>query len=120
MHQKKFGSHSEQLIMQELTQRGFVIRAHNYTTFSGEIDIIAQKGDTVAFIEVKARRNPLFDMTELISYTKQKRIIATAKLYCAEYTLINITCRFDVAFVSHVNNNTTITIIENAFTESSS
>ncbi len=116
---KKFGSQSEQLIIDTLIENGFTIQAQNYRKFSGEIDIIAQKKDILAFIEVKARQAPLFDMAELISYTKQKKIIALAKFYCAERNIVDMTCRFDVAFISYENKQRIISIIENAFTESS-
>jgi putative endonuclease len=118
MKHNQLGSTGEQLVVNELGKKGFTIHAQNYRKFVGEVDIIAQKGTLLIFVEVKARRNPLFDMAELISYTKQKKIIATAKYYCIEKNITNVTCRFDVALVSHENKGTTITIIENAFTES--
>ncbi len=52
-------------------------------------------------------------MTELISYQKQRKIIATAKRYCAEHKIIDMICRFDVALVSEkINEKPTILIIE--------
>ncbi len=116
---KQLGIFGEKLVVDNLLKAGFSIVAQNYTQYFGEIDIIAQKGDLLSFIEVKTRHNPLFDMTELISYSKQKKIIATAKYYCARNKIVNLTCRFDVALVtSNTKNQLEVTIIENAFTES--
>jgi putative endonuclease len=119
-NQKQFGIEGEALVIDSLIKKGFSIIAQNYRQFTGEIDIIASKGTDLVFVEVKTRYNPLFDMTELISRTKQKKIIATAKWYCTQKGIINMTCRFDVALVAHntIDNSTTITIIENAFIES--
>lgn len=116
---KQRGIAGEMVVINHLIANGFIIRAHNYMQRCGEIDIIAQKGDLLSFIEVKMRTNPLFDMSSLIPYSKQKKIITTAKLYCAQQNIIDLVCRFDVALVrkDHENKDA-ITIIENAFTES--
>jgi putative endonuclease len=37
--------------------KGYKILARRYRTICGEIDIIVQKGDTIAFIEVKSRKS---------------------------------------------------------------
>lgn len=39
-----------------LLLNGYRIRAMRFRTKSGEVDIIARKGDLIAFVEVKARR----------------------------------------------------------------
>jgi Holliday junction resolvase-like predicted endonuclease len=54
-------------------------------------------------------------MTELITRSKQRKIIATAKAFLAAQESSAVSCRFDVALVS---DSSTIEYIENAFTES--
>jgi putative endonuclease len=49
------GSFSEYLAAFSLMLRGYRILAMRYRVKSGEIDIIARKGDLVSFVEVKAR-----------------------------------------------------------------
>jgi putative endonuclease len=49
------GQFSEYLAALSLMVRGYRILAMRYRVKSGEIDIIARKGDLVSFIEVKAR-----------------------------------------------------------------
>jgi putative endonuclease len=52
---KKFGDESEALATRFLEQEKFVILERNYYARKlGEIDIIAQKGDVLHFIEVKS------------------------------------------------------------------
>ena len=114
-HNKKtVGNEGEQLVVNQLEKQGFTIAARNYAKQYGEIDIIAQKDDLLAFIEVKNRYNPLFDMTELIPRSKQKKLIAVAKAFLARHHTQNVTCRFDVALVTGSDQ---IEYIENAFTE---
>ena len=116
---KVFGKFGEDLVVQMLLKQGFKIKARNYNKLCGEIDIIAQKGEVLSFVEVKSRINPLFDMTCLISPTKQKKIVNTAKYYCSEHDIRNMICRFDVALVTQNEIKISqVTIIENAFTES--
>lgn len=51
------GYYGEFLATFLLRVKGYRILAHRYKTFCGEIDIVAKKGDQIAFIEVKARKN---------------------------------------------------------------
>ncbi len=115
---KETGIHGEQLVVDYLLKNGCEIVARNYTKRFGEVDIIAQDSDTLRFIEVKTRHNPLFDPAELISRAKQKRIIAVAKEFMAKHTETeNVFCRFDVAFVITNSQKVTISYIANAFME---
>jgi len=110
---KSVGNYGEQLVAHQLERHGYTIQERNYTKQYGEIDIIASKNDVIAFVEVKNRFNPLFDMTELIPRSKQRKIAAVAKAYLANYHTTDVTCRFDVALVTESQE---ISYIENAFT----
>lgn len=114
MHTKRFGNQGEEQVCKQLEKNGYQIKARNFQKRYGEIDIIASKGDVLAFVEVKSRHNPLFDMTELITISKQRKMAAVAKAFLADYHTTNVTCRFDVAFV---NKSAEIQYIENAFTQ---
>ncbi|EKD48941.1 MAG: hypothetical protein ACD_64C00062G0004 [uncultured bacterium] len=113
-NKKHIGNHGEDLVADRLKREGFSIEARNYAKQYGEIDIIASKPDLIAFVEVKNRFNPLFDMTELIPRSKQRKLIAVAKAFLAHYHTAQVTCRFDVALVTQSKE---ITYIENAFTQ---
>ena len=45
----------ESAVCRYLMQQGYTIRKRNYRIRGGEIDIIAQKGEILAFVEVKTR-----------------------------------------------------------------
>jgi putative endonuclease len=113
---KQRGQHGEQLVAEYLQQDGFTILARNYTRRTGEIDLIAKCGNVIAFVEVKARTNGLFDLTELINKTKQRRIIKAAKCFIVEQSFDAMVYRFDVALIENLNEKT-ISYIPNAFTE---
>ncbi|MDR2685619.1 MAG: YraN family protein [Rickettsiales bacterium] len=62
-----------------------------------EIDIIARRGDTIAFIEVKARRT-IADGLLAITPHQQQRLRAAAEQYIAKFAP-NLNGRFDVIVV---------------------
>ena len=59
-HQVVLGKSGENYACWELERRGYEILDRRYRTRVGEIDIVARDGETLAFIEVKARRSGRF------------------------------------------------------------
>ena len=114
---KEVGSWGEKLVAATLEQEGFTIVARNYQKQYGEIDIIARKADLLIFVEVKLRKNPYFDSAQLITPSKQRKIIAVAKEYIAKHTDSQMLCRFDVALIDILHNKPRITYLANAFSE---
>ena len=87
---KEIGSIGEGIACQFLLSKGFKILDRNYRKPWGEIDVIAQKGDLVRFVEVKTvSREIEFDGSremeyrpeELVDRRKLKKIARTASLY---------------------------------------
>jgi len=111
------GDQGEQAVAQWLIEHGFVILARNYQTRLGEVDIIATKGEVVAFIEVKTRKSAYFPISNTITYTKQKRITRAATSFILKNKIQNRVLRFDVAAVTNqISGAYDISYIENAFT----
>jgi putative endonuclease len=84
------GNLGEDIACQFLKAKGFSIIARNYRKPWGEIDIIAEKGGVVRFIEVKAmtvvtddisRENSKYLPEEQIHPAKLRKIVRTAELY---------------------------------------
>ena len=114
------GKKGEQLVAEYLKQQGFTLLAQNYRQTCGEIDIIAQKKEVIAFIEVKLRTHHYYTIADLIPKSKQKKIIQTARFFIAQnFSHTDYIYRFDVAFLEPLENDYTITYIPNAFTQSS-
>ncbi len=114
---KKLGNEGEQAVGKWLEKKGFTIRAYNYKSRTGEIDIIAYYKDIVAFVEVKVRTTEYFNNSLVVNHTKQQKIIKTALFFCATERITDKVLRFDVALLKPISSTFEITYIENAFTQ---
>jgi putative endonuclease len=84
-----------------LASHGYRIKERNFRTPTGEVDIIAEKGEVLAFIEVKARTSDTFGPPHLaVHRRKQRQIVRAAQWYLAEQRTPNPPCRFDVLAVT--------------------
>nr|MDD6336516.1 YraN family protein [bacterium] len=78
-------------------ERGMEVLARNYHTREGEIDIIARDGDTLVFIEVKARTGSGFGTgAEAVDGRKQRKLILAALSYLQKIDALEAFVRFDV------------------------
>jgi len=109
------GIGGESLVALHLMQEGYTILHRNYRKSYGEVDIIAQKDDVIAFVEVKWRKSPLIDPAEVITLSKQKKITTIAKLFLSLHTNGDVVCRFDAALIEEHNNSLELRYIPNAF-----
>jgi putative endonuclease len=97
---------------QFLEGKSYQILARRYRNSGGEIDIIAQRGDHLAFVEVKGRKT-----REQAAYSilprQQARIACAAEVFMAEHSeYANCSASFDVILVTP---HDACAHIENAF-----
>ena len=102
-----------------LRKKGYHLLAHSYHCRFGEIDLIAQKGKMICFVEVKTRSNLSMGLPrEYVTASKQEKLRKTAACYLAEKEL-DLPARFDVAEVytdrDHMPESVRIEYIPNAF-----
>ena len=99
MTNSETGKLGEEIVCKYLIERGYTIAARNYRIKGGEIDIIAENGDYIAFVEVKSRKSDSM-VTGFEAVNKRKRglIIKTAADYCCKHPNV-LQPRFDVAQV---------------------
>jgi putative endonuclease len=84
-----------------LEGRGLVILERNLRSRLGEIDLLARDGQTLVFVEVKARRGPAGDPPEAaVDARKRARLSRLAVGYLAARRPDERSCRFDVVGVS--------------------
>ena len=111
------GESGELFVLKWLKSKNFKILKHNYQQRCGEIDIIAKRDETLAFVEVKTRKKNYFPISRVVTRSKQKKIIKTAQKFIVQNSLYGNNFRFDVAIV--LKNNNTVTSLEylpNAYT----
>jgi putative endonuclease len=111
----KVGSQGEEKTAQFLVKQGFTIIERNFRVRGGEIDIIALKDKLLVFVEVKSRSTIYFNTSQVITKSKQKKIILTAKIFLTRQRYIDKACRFDVALIK--SNSSDVTYFPNAFSE---
>lgn len=111
----EFGQISEDRAAAYLMAHGYTIRDRNWRLGHKEIDIIAQKNDTLAIIEVKARRNNRYgDAIEAVTDDKMYKIIQAADAY-VRYHRIDLKIRFDIIGITGELGQQTIEHIKDAF-----
>lgn len=116
----ELGMQGELAVSKYLEENGFEILDRNYRLrWYGEIDLIAQQGEVVCFIEIKTRTTEYFATSQVITKTKQSKIIKTAQQYALKKSLTKKVLRFDVAIVTGKSNEFQINYIPNAFTNAS-
>jgi putative endonuclease len=113
---QQFGKESESLAVRYLKKNGYKILEQNYRNKLGEIDIIAKEKDTLAFVEVKARKTHVFGNPKWAVTPKKQRKISMVALYYLKATKqTHVKARFDVVALSLAKDNPQIEIIKNAF-----
>lgn len=76
------GRHAEHLAALFLQRKGYGIIARNWRCALGEIDLITRDGQTLVFVEVRARRAAQRGLAEeSITPAKQRRLAALAEAY---------------------------------------
>jgi putative endonuclease len=96
---ERAGRRAEDLAVWLLRLKGYRILARRCRTPAGEIDIIARRRRTLAFVEVK-QRGDLRSALESVSPRQQRRIVAAAAGFVSTRPLFAAFClRFDVILV---------------------
>lgn len=109
------GKTGEEQAARFLAENGYEVLTRNYRHQHAEIDLIAQKGKLLIFVEVKTRTNLSFgNPEEFVSYEKTKLIMKAAEHYIFA-TDWQHDIRFDVVSVAVASNRVQIRHIEDAF-----
>ena len=69
-----------------LQEKGYRLLDANYRCRWGEVDIVAQEGDELVFVEVRTRHGTQFGTPEeSVTAAKARRLIATAQDYLQQH-----------------------------------
>ncbi len=79
---RDLGDFGERVAAAHLEAKGYRILERNFRTREGEVDIIAERGGTLVFAEVRTRRGEaLGSAAESVTASKAARILAAAQAY---------------------------------------
>ncbi|MDD4997619.1 MAG: YraN family protein [Syntrophales bacterium] len=110
------GKQGEDLAAAHLAENGYRILERNYRSVFGEIDIVAEEGDTLVFVEVKSRRSEAYGDPQLaVGPKKQRKISRVAMSYLSEKGWNRRPARFDIVAVKLRPSGNLIELIRNAF-----
>ena len=94
------GREGEAIAARHLESLGYRVLARNWHGRGGEIDLVCQDGETLVFVEVKARRDERCGTPqEAVTWHKRRRLAAMADDFLARARLGAVPCRFDVVAV---------------------
>ncbi len=113
-----FGQASEARAEQFLRAKGYKILERNLRTSLGELDLVAEDGCVLVFVEVKARTTEAFGGALLaVDHRKQSKLVRLASQYLAQRHLSERACRFDVVLVQGGSSSSGVSVehVENAF-----
>ena len=98
---RTLGQEGETLAAEHLERAGYTIVARNVRAGGVEMDLIARRGRTLAFVEVKTRRSGHQGPPEAaVDARKQARLTQGARAWLREHATRNARVRFDVIGVA--------------------
>lgn len=111
----ELGKKGEQLAIDYLLEQGYHILEKNYRYLKAEVDIIAQKSNTLAVIEVKTRSTSYFGSPEEFVNPKKIKLLLSAIDYYVVEKDLDVEVRFDIISIIHQNNKASIEHLKDAF-----
>ena len=113
---QNMGALGEQAAADHLRRSGYRIVAQNHRCRRGEVDLIAERGQLLVFVEVRTRATAAFGRPEeTVTTAKQRRVVAAARDYLARWRGPQRGVRFDVVAVIDGARGPTLQHFENAF-----
>lgn len=91
------GHAGEAAAVRHLQEQGFRVLARDWRSRLGQADILAEDGETLVLVEVKARRGTAFGLPqEAVDARKQKKLRTLLEVYRSETRRREQPCRIDV------------------------
>jgi len=116
MRRIRTGRRGEILAARHLEKAGYQIVERNYRCLFGEMDLVAQDGRSVVFVEVKTRRSDRFGLPQAsVGLKKKKKLSQIALHYLQQKCLTSCEARFDVIAVRIGPEGEGVEHIRNAF-----
>lgn len=120
-HARGKGRVAEDRAVAWLKHRGYRIVARNVENAGGELDLVARDGDTLCFVEIKARADAAFGgAVAAVDWKKRRKLVRAARAFLAKHPWDG-PCRFDVVGLDLSESPETgergpsVTLLKNAF-----
>ncbi|MCX5725708.1 MAG: YraN family protein [Candidatus Saganbacteria bacterium] len=114
---KEIGEQGEDLAIRYLEKQGYRMIERNFHSQQGEIDIIAENGEFLVFVEVKNYSARSFGSAiGAVRKSKRESIVHAAQTYIYKEKIKDMNCRFDVIAINRrFDGSLDIELIKNAF-----
>lgn len=112
----KTGRLGEEIALRLLEEKGYIIHERNWVYGNKELDLIAQEGQDMVFVEVKTRRGNAYGTAlQAVDEAKRRNMIAAANHYIQMRSL-RLNTRFDIIAIEVAPDGSyTVEHIPNAF-----
>jgi putative endonuclease len=115
-HNQRLGLLGERIAERWLTRKGWRILARRFKNGRRDIDLVAQRDATIAFVEVKARKGDEFgDPVEAVHHRKQRELTRSAHVWIDRHGRDGDTYQFDVVGVLMAGERVLVKHVSNAF-----
>lgn len=99
-NRKEKGRAAEEAAALHLERNGWTVKERNWSCRTGELDLIAIRGETILFVEVRSRSGSGFGLpAESVDARKIQKVRHTAEVYLHRFGLSDRPIRFDVIAV---------------------
>lgn len=100
MDRRERGRRGEQAAERVLRRAGLIILARNWRAAGGELDLAAMDGNTLVFVEVKARAAAFDPAHRPVSRPQRRRIARAARAFRGRFGVRELPFRFDLITIT--------------------
>jgi putative endonuclease len=111
----ELGKQGEELAVEFLQKNGYEILETNWTFQKAEIDVIAQKEEVLAIVEVKTRSSIDFGLPQDFVKPKKIQLLVKAVNEYVTQNDLDVSVRFDIIAIQKNGNEFIIEHLEDAF-----
>ena len=113
---QRLGLAGEEVAAETLRKKGYRILARRFRCRLGELDLVAELGGVVVFVEVKCRTGERYGPpSSSVTPVKRERMARVARYFLARNRTGDERCRFDVIEVVLGDREPVVAHLEDAF-----
>jgi putative endonuclease len=115
-HNQVLGFRGERIAEKWLERKGWRVIQRRFRDGHRDLDLIAERDGTVAFVEVKARSGEQFGTPiEAVDWRKKRELVRSARMWISRHGRFGESYRFDVIGVLISPDHVFVRHVENAF-----